>query len=116
MGLPGEEIEILGSQTIIYNQEFPLGAKLLENYLGQSVVDIQNNNCRQKLPNCHFPKVKIPPNHYFLLGDNRIAGSDSRELGTFPEYSILGQESFQFFPFDKVKFFAIPEYKLTPNE
>lgn len=111
VGMPGEEIEILGSKVIIYNQAFPNGAILQEDYIADSVKKESESYCEQNLSNCYFPKTKIPQNHYFLLGDNRVNSTDSRAKGSFPDYSIFGQETLRFWPFPRKEFFKIPEYK-----
>jgi len=40
-----------------------------------------------------FPKFAIPPQHYFLLGDNRNRSSDSRIWGPLAASSITGKVS-----------------------
>ena len=49
VGLPGEEIEIIGDKTIIYNKENPNGAILVEDYLGADVVAKERENCKNKI-------------------------------------------------------------------
>jgi signal peptidase I len=41
--------------------------------------------------NCNFPiPVRVPPAHYFVLGDNRGASDDSRFWGPIPAAAIVG--------------------------
>jgi len=40
-----------------------------------------------------FGPVRVPEDHYFVLGDNRGNSSDSRMYGTVPRRSILGKVS-----------------------
>jgi signal peptidase I len=48
---------------------------------------------------CNLPKeIRIPPGHYFTMGDNRGVSSDSRAWGPVPEDSIVGQVSLRYWP------------------
>lgn len=42
-------------------------------------------------PNCNFPTpVRVPPDQYYVLGDNRGTSDDSRFWGPIPTSSIVG--------------------------
>jgi signal peptidase I len=44
------------------------------------------------LDHCRLPRaITVPPNQYFLLGDNRPYSSDSRYWGPVPQNAIQGQ-------------------------
>jgi signal peptidase I len=52
---------------------------------------------------CNFPKpIKIPPGHFFMMGDNRGASDDSRFWGPVPEKWIIGQAFFTYWPPDRI--------------
>jgi signal peptidase I len=48
---------------------------------------------------CNFPRpIKIPPGHFFMMGDNRGASDDSRFWGPVPEKWIIGQAFATYWP------------------
>jgi signal peptidase I len=56
---------------------------------------------------CNLPKtITIPPNEYFMMGDNRAPGSsdDSRFWGPVPRDWIIGQAFFTYWPPNRVGF------------
>lgn len=38
----------------------------------------------------HSIRVKVPPEHFFVLGDNRDHSNDSRYWGFLPKANIIG--------------------------
>ncbi len=104
IGLPGEEIEMVGSKIIIYNQEFPNGVSISEDYIAPEI------KISEDLTKFYYPKTKILPDTYFLLGDNRTNSTDSRKVGAFPVYSIFGQENIKYWPINKINTFELPKY------
>jgi signal peptidase I len=58
---------------------------------GETVADESINPCREADRGCNFPReVTVPPETWFMLGDNRGASDDSRFWGPVPEEWILG--------------------------
>lgn len=47
--------------------------------------------------------IKIPPNHFFMMGDNRGASDDSRFWGPVPKQWIIGQAFFTYWPIGRVR-------------
>lgn len=42
-----------------------------------------------------YPKITVPADNYFCMGDNRNNSSDSREFGTFSKDQIIGKLVFE---------------------
>jgi signal peptidase I len=105
IGLPGDTIElpVAGSpnygRVIIYNQQNPRGFVLPEAYLPAGTLTYGSPQ-----------KVMLASGEYFVLGDNRIASSDSRVWGILPRNDIVGKVWLRIFPFNDFGFFHTPSY------
>jgi signal peptidase I len=84
IGLPGDQVQIIDGYVYIN------GKKLTEKYVPARYRDDRDWG----------PKV-VPPDHYFVLGDDRIASNDSRAWGFVPKSYIYGKAVFVFWPLDK---------------
>jgi signal peptidase I len=52
---------------------------------------------------CNLPKeITIPPDEYFMMGDNRGRSDDSRFWGPVPRDWIIGQAFFTYWPPDRI--------------
>lgn len=52
---------------------------------------------------CDFPdQITIPPDHYFMMGDNRGASDDSRYWGPVPRDWLIGEAFFTYWPIDRI--------------
>ncbi len=52
---------------------------------------------------CNFPKpIKIPPGHWFMMGDNRGESDDSRFWGPVPTSWIIGGAFATYWPPDRI--------------
>ena len=52
---------------------------------------------------CTMPEtITIPPDHYFMMGDNRGASDDSRFWGPVPRSWIIGEAFFTYWPPDRI--------------
>lgn len=81
IGLPRERVEIQQGTVRIKESRLEAGVALEESY-----VDV---------PTTIDTIIQLDPKEYFLLGDNRFASTDSRELGPFDSYAIKGKLLFR---------------------
>jgi len=52
---------------------------------------------------CNYPEpIKIPPGHWFMMGDNRGESDDSRFWGPVPTSWIIGEAFFTYWPPDRI--------------
>jgi signal peptidase I len=47
---------------------------------------------------------RIPPDHYFFMGDNRAESCDSRVWGTVPRSNLIGEVFFVYWPPNRIGF------------
>lgn len=53
------------------------------------------------------PVYRVPPGHYFALGDNRDTARDSRSFGYIPSSHLIGTAQFVFFSDPKASVFEV---------
>ena len=57
-------------------------------------------------PACNMPReITIPPDHYFMMGDNRGASDDSRFWGPVPRDWLIGEAFATYWPPDRIGVF-----------
>lgn len=89
IGVPGDRIEVR-NQVISVNEE-----AVTEPYVQHTDRSNMAGNVRDNLG-----PVTVPPDAYFLLGDNREESLDSRFLGPISKEYILGQARFIYWSVD----------------
>ena len=86
IALPGDILTIRNTTVIVD------GDTLNETYIAPSR---QGNPFAYKQIN----NIIVPPNDYFVLGDNRAQSSDSRDWGFVPRNNIVGRAVLVYWPF-----------------
>lgn len=99
IGLPGETVKVDQGSVYIYNEANPLGQKLGEDYLPNEGITFGSNE-----------PVTLAADQYFVLGDNRLASSDSRVWGILPKEDIIGRVWVRVFPITSFGFSETASY------
>jgi signal peptidase I len=89
IGLPGDQIEIR-AQAVSVNGEL-----MTESYVQHTDRSLVPGNVRD-----HVGPLIVPPDTYYVLGDNREESLDSRFLGPISRAQILGQVVFIYWSVD----------------
>ncbi len=100
IGLPGDTVSVQNDAMYVNGQKVdepylapdtPIfgGAYLAE---GQSIV--------------------VPPDSYFMMGDNRAHSSDSREFGPINQTDFIGTAIFRYWPFSQMGTLHHPTYSI----
>jgi len=86
IGLPGETISSRGNTVLIDGKPLkePWLPPLTTHATSQGVI-----SCAESAEN--IPRTKIPPAHYFVMGDCRGDSADSRTWGTLSASLIVGK-------------------------
>jgi signal peptidase I len=84
IGVGGDEIELKGG--VLYRN----GKIVDEPYINEVTLG-------------KFGKVKVPPDSYFVMGDNRNRSMDSREIGFISKSNVVGKAELVFYPFENAQ-------------
>lgn len=99
IGLPGETLQIVDGHVYIN------GHLLIEPYIKQPWGGTT-------------PRITIPPDRYFVMGDNRTNSLDSRspQVGLIPRDNVIGKAMLTYWPLGRFGLPANASPKLSPTQ
>jgi signal peptidase I len=100
IGLPGDTVKLEG------NVFYVNGQKVDEPYLAPDISIFGGAYLQEGEDSV------VPPDTYFVVGDNRPHSSDSREFGPISREDFIGVAFFRYFPFNRMGSFEHPTYNI----
>lgn len=79
IGLPGDSVEMVNGEVFVNGESLP-------------------NNFGAALDQTSLPAVTVPPDSFFVLGDNRANSNDSRNWGMLSADAVVGKVWLSYFP------------------
>lgn len=98
IGLPGEKVNISDGSVFVN------GIKLQEDYLNKTLITSPGSFALEG------KEIMVPTDNFFVLGDNRIASSDSRTWGFVGKEKINGRAWVVYWPPENVGIVKGVEY------
>lgn len=116
IGLPGDRIAIRDGQVFVNDQ--PLAEPYIKEPIEYTLPTQDLSQCLK----CFIPPKNnsnrdftVPPNTYWMMGDNRNNSLDSHAWGFLPEQNIVGRAFFRYWPLDqRLGEMTTPTYNLNP--
>src|SRR5437667_5846866 len=133
IGLPGDAVEVKGLRVFINGQPLPEHVIVARNINDKAPLEIIEDTPRKgdepydiyyfertvnaartgqgtgSSPDFHFAvngkPAKVPPNSYFVMGDDRDNSLDGRAWGFVPRDLIIGRAMFVYWSYDETQSF-----------
>jgi signal peptidase I len=94
IGLPGETLELRQKKVYINGQ--PLDEPYVHFLIPLSDSEATSFDVRER-----YGPVTVPPNQYFMMGDNRDNSQDSRYWGFLPRDNVKGRALIIYWSYDE---------------
>lgn len=121
VALPGETVELIDNRLFVDGKPAAYAVCAAAPGNGPVLVTEQTDHGSHPLlltpgrrAMRNFEPVTVPPDHYFMLGDNRDNSADSRYFGFVPVKSITGRSSSVLLSFDPTTHLPRWERTLEP--
>jgi signal peptidase I len=98
IGLPNDTVEVRGGRVFVN------GAELAEPYVFGGQTSARPGTTRWV----------VPADSYFVMGDHRVASTDSRDFGPITTSEIIGRAWLRYWPLDRFGF--LPSSGLPPGQ
>lgn len=136
IGLPGDTVEVKGLKVFVNGEPLPEHIIVARNVGDKAPLEIIEDTPRQPneiysvyylsdrvnaarqgrdinaSPDFHFAvngkPSRVPPNSYFVMGDDRDNSLDSRAWGFVPRDLVIGRAMFVYWSYDETKPFSSP--------
>lgn len=92
IGLPGDTVMIKDGEVYLNNTLLDQSG-----FLASDVKTYGGSYMREGVP------TTVPPEHYFVMGDNRPHSSDSREFGPIKKEAVIGKSTLVYWPPDRMR-------------
>lgn len=86
IAVPGDTVKVQDGHIFVGNK------MLDEPYLDSSIITLPGSFLRED------QEILVPPDRYIVIGDNRMASSDSREWGFITKEEIIGKTFLRYWP------------------
>jgi signal peptidase I len=106
IGMPGETIQIDNGRVTVKNEGHPEGVTLDEEYLPNQGLTFPHNTTLIG----GKKTLTLSNDEYFMLGDNRLASSDSRDWGVLSREEMIGRVFVRILPLTDFSKFESPSY------
>lgn len=106
VGLPGEKVKIDNGKVMVYNASHPDGVTVNEQYLPNQALSYPHDTSIVGGSRI----LTLGSDEYFMMGDNRLASSDSRDWGALKRSFMVGKVLVRVLPVNR---FGV--YNKLPN-
>lgn len=107
--LPGDKVLIDNGRVTIVNDENPEGVTLDESYLPSQGLTFPHNTAIVG----GKKSIVLKSDEYLVMGDNRLASSDSRDWGPLERKDIVGKAFIRVLPLSEFSKFENPGYTIN---